>query len=122
MLSRHELRERLQRPEVANDLAVSHLGGAQELLADPKYFLAGFLMGPAGLAALAKDAPIYTDNHPALEFTWHDFAEWGPERGFGLILANMAAIGPRIEEISAYLRDEPGEQAPEIGGIRALWR
>ena len=117
-LSLRGVRERLQHPGIATDLAVSHLGGPNELLADPKYFVAGFLMGPVGLAALAKGGPIYTDNRPALEFTWRGFPEWGPERVYRLILANMAAIRPHVEAFSPYLRDGPAEVAPEIAGIR----
>src|SRR5256886_3699407 len=80
-LSLRGVRERLQHPGIATDLAVSHLGGPNELLADPKYFVAGFLMGPVGLAALAKGGPVYTDNRPALEPTWRGVPAWGPGRG-----------------------------------------
>jgi spermidine synthase len=50
------------------DLAFSYWGGPAEWLNRREVFLGGFLLGPAGLAKLAADAPTYRDDRPWLEY------------------------------------------------------
>lgn len=50
------------------DLAFSYWGGPAEWLNRREVFLGGFLLGPAGLARLAADAPTYRDDRPWLEY------------------------------------------------------
>jgi spermidine synthase len=53
---------------VASDLDFRYWGGAERSLADPSVFLAGFLLGPRGLAALSAGAPPLRDDRPDLEY------------------------------------------------------
>ena len=55
-------------PRVYRDLAVSYWGGPDHFLHHPHVFLAGFLMGPGGLAELAAGAPLYRDDRPVLDY------------------------------------------------------
>ena len=55
-------------PQVYRDLAVSYWGGPDHFLHHPRVFLAGFLMGPNGLAKLAAGAPLYRDDRPVLDY------------------------------------------------------
>ena len=55
-------------PRVYSDLAVSYWGGPNHFLHHPHVFLAGFLMGPGGLAKLAAGAPLYRDDRPVLDY------------------------------------------------------
>ncbi|MGH2570115.1 MAG: tetratricopeptide repeat protein, partial [bacterium] len=58
----------LQTPPVATDLEYAYWGGPAQFLSRPGVFLAGFLCGPRGLAALADGAPVYRDDLPILEY------------------------------------------------------
>ncbi|MBI4603069.1 MAG: fused MFS/spermidine synthase, partial [Planctomycetes bacterium] len=97
------IRRRLADPRVSRDLAVSYLGDRSATLADVEGVLAGFLLGPQGLARFAGGAPLYTDDRPILEFSWVRFPAWGPERADLLVLANVEAIAGRLEEVTPYL-------------------
>ena len=58
--------------QVRQDLDYSHWGGKEHRLNLPPVFLAGFLMGPNGLSALAAGAPLYRDNRPVLDYATRD--------------------------------------------------
>jgi spermidine synthase len=57
---------------IAGDLDFRYWGGPERSLAQPLVFLAGFLMGPRGLEALAGDAPLLVDDRPDLEYAAAD--------------------------------------------------
>lgn len=56
------------RTDVQKDLVFSYWGGYRNHLTNPDVFLGGFLMGSTGLADLASDGDVYTDDHPELEY------------------------------------------------------
>jgi spermidine synthase len=120
-LSRTRLAEQLQREPIARDLAISHLGDPQSALADPDYFLAGFLMGPRALDAFTLGAAIYTDNRPALEFTWRDFNEWGPLRAERLILANTRMLQAHLEDVGPYVANADSQSLATIDRARGRY-
>jgi spermidine synthase len=55
-------------PAIHEDLRYSHWGGPGQWLNQPGPFLAGFLCGPPGLAAMSRGGAIYRDDHPVLEY------------------------------------------------------
>jgi Flp pilus assembly protein TadD len=55
-------------PALNADLRFAHWGGPAHWLNQPAIFLAGFLAGPDGLAALAAGAPIERDDRPQLAY------------------------------------------------------
>jgi tetratricopeptide (TPR) repeat protein len=55
-------------PPVSEDLQYAYWGGPAQFLSRPGVFLAGFLCGPRGLAALTDGAPVYRDDLPILEY------------------------------------------------------
>lgn len=57
------------KPEVLRDLEFSYWGGVNHFLVHPHVFLGGFLLGPDGLAKLAGNAVIYSDERPWLEYS-----------------------------------------------------
>jgi len=61
MLDHAALADRLERPAVRADLAESNLD-------DPDEILSLLVLDAAGVAALAGDGPLNTDNHPRVEF------------------------------------------------------
>jgi spermidine synthase len=117
-LSRTHMAQQVQHKAIARDLAISHLGDPQSVLTDPDNFLAGFLVGPRGLAAYTSGAAIYTDNRPALEFTWRNFTEWGPLRAERLILANVELLHSHLENIAPYIPDASGESIAVVDRMR----
>ena len=56
------------RTAVQRDLIFSYWGGYRNHLTNPDVFLGGFLMGSKGLAELAGQGEVYTDDHPELEY------------------------------------------------------
>ena len=56
------------RTAVQKDLVFSYWGGYRNHLTNPDVFLGGFLMGSKGLADLAGEGGVYTDDHPELEY------------------------------------------------------
>ena len=53
---------------IHEDLGYSHWGGLDRRLQHRRVFLASFLAGPDGLAALADGAPVYRDDRPVLDY------------------------------------------------------
>lgn len=56
-------------PRIHADLDFSYWGGANDLMRRPEVLLGGFLMGSAGLQALAGGARIDRDDTPELDYT-----------------------------------------------------
>jgi spermidine synthase len=65
----------LETPPLSEDLQYSYWDGPAYWLRRPEVFLAGFLLGPRGLAALASKAPVYRDDVPILEYATVDAVE-----------------------------------------------
>ncbi len=53
---------------IHGDLRYNHWGGAEHRLHLPRVFLASFLAGPRGLAALSAGARLYRDDRPVLDY------------------------------------------------------
>jgi spermidine synthase len=119
--SRTRITSRLQQAAIVRDLDVSHLGDRETVLTEPDAFLAGFLLGPDALARYAAQGTLYTDNRPALEFTWRNFRQWGPERSDHLMLANTQALRADLEDISRYLQDPDAATIAAVRRIRGRY-
>jgi SAM-dependent methyltransferase len=61
-----------QEGPVGRDLRFEFWGGPQHSLHQRTVFLASFLTGPRGLAALAAGAPLYRDDRPVLDYATSD--------------------------------------------------
>ena len=65
--------ERLRADEPVNeDLTYSYWGGPRQRLHNPGAMLAGFLIGPAGLARLAEGGVLFRDDLPVLDYASRD--------------------------------------------------
>jgi spermidine synthase len=122
-LDRERFRQLQEREPIRGDLAYSHWGGPRYSLNRPSVFLAGFLMGPRGLAALSGEARSYRDDHPELEY-----AVARPFDDAANELANLALLREHLEPpgplLSSPLSPEDAESVREIrernlGDIRA---
>ena len=67
-IDRAILEGRLSSEKIRRDLEYSHWGGPLYWLNRPQVFLGSYLMGSAGLAKLANEAPIYRDDRPVLDY------------------------------------------------------
>jgi spermidine synthase len=122
-LDREHFQQLHERKQIREDLAYSHWGGPRYWLNRPSVFLAGFLMGPRGLTALAGEAKPYRDDHPKLEY-----AVARPIDDAANELANLALLRQHLEPpgplLSSPLSPEEAETVREIrernlGDIRA---
>lgn len=90
------------------DLQYSQWGGEEHHLNQIHVFLGGFLMGPAGLAGLAGDADVYSDDRPILDYASAQNAR-SYERAFAEMLAE------HLDPIRALI---PGEADARIAAIQ----
>ena len=81
------------------DLAYAHWGGAEQALHHREVFLAGFLLGPAELAAFAAGAEPYSEDPPELEYA---LARLDPSAV--LELESVAALRRHLGRVEAGLR------------------
>jgi tetratricopeptide (TPR) repeat protein len=93
-------------PRVQADLRYSHWGGPTHRLNRADVFLAGFLSGPQGLAALAAGAPVERDDRPMLAY-----ASRAARASDLNELAIVAALRPHLEPVDRVLR---GALPPDV--------
>jgi len=67
-LKSHRLEMLASDARIHRDLDYAHWGGSDRRLHHRRVFLASFLTGPNGLAALAAGAPLYRDDRPVLDY------------------------------------------------------
>jgi len=92
---RGDLVERLTPHALVNaDLEYSYWGGTNHWLNRPEVFFAGFLAGPAGLAAIAGTGRVYRDDRPVLDYETTDVDET-----LGLEVAILGELREHIEPI-----------------------
>jgi spermidine synthase len=97
------------------DLAYDHWGGPANRLHDRKVFLAGFLTGPRGLAALAAGGALFRDDRPVL-----DYGTSGLEQTATNEIPIVAALRENLQRFEEVFRfDRPADDAPAIDQIRA---
>ena len=85
-------------PALNADLRFAHWGGPAHWLNQPAIFLAGFLAGPDGLAALAAGAPIERDDRPQLAYAARHAAAGDLNE-----LAVLQILRPQIAPIASVL-------------------
>ena len=93
-----DLESRLARERIHRDLEYSHWGGPDHWLRRPRVFLASFLMGPGGLADLARGGRRLTDDLPVL-----DYATSHAGRGETHEQALVEEIRTRLEPVDGIL-------------------
>jgi spermidine synthase len=81
------------------DLRFAHWGGPAHWLNQPAIFLAGFLVGPQGLAALAAGAPIERDDRPQLAYAARRAAAGDLNE-----LVVLESLRPQVAPIASVLR------------------
>lgn len=82
------------------DMEFAYWGGAAHFVNRPEVFLGGFLMGPAGLAAMAEGGPVYRDDLPTLEYST------SRQKGFEEFDI-VELIRTHVESPAAYLVGHP---------------
>ena len=92
------LRSMLADTVLRADLDYSHWGGREYRLSRPSVLFASFLCGPGGLAALARGAPILTDDRPVL-----DHATVGVDERVPTELGSLAWLRKHLEPIQSQL-------------------
>ncbi len=90
-------------PAVLRDLEFSYWGGVNHFLAHPHVFLGGFLMGREGLAKLAGDAALYSDERPWLEYS--SILDRSSEAAF------VQRVRPLLDPLEPLLEFKPGAHA-----------
>lgn len=92
-----------QNEQLHEDLKYAHWGGPAQWLNQPDFFLAGFLMGPTGLANMVVDASSYHDDRPYLEYTTNIY-------GSGAEQSIVAMIRLHLEPVEMVLSSPEGTQ------------
>jgi spermidine synthase len=109
---------------VRSDLQWAHWGGESNWQNRPATFLAGFLSGPRGLAALAAGAPAYRDDRPVLAYATSRArpAQRHETANVDLLRRHLQPVTAVLAEASAAAAGTTGEaaEAAEIPDIGAL--
>lgn len=95
---------------VRTDLQWAHWGGESNWQNRPATFLAGFLSGPRGLAALAAGAPVYRDDRPVLAYAT---SRVRPAQRHET--ANVDLLRRYLQPVTALLAEAPSTAAVEAG-------
>jgi spermidine synthase len=96
------------------DLAYSHWGGPDVWLRKPEVFLAGFLMGPKGLAEIGAGADLLSDDRPILDYATRDVLERDVRES-----PNLELLRRHLEPVGRYALPHVGEDlADAIERIR----
>lgn len=97
---------------VRSDLRWAHWGGESNWQNRPATFLAGFLSGPRGLAALAAGAPVYRDDRPVLAY-----ATSRARPAQRLETANVDLLRRHLQPVTALLAEAPSAAAAMAAAV-----
>ena len=114
------LGRRLKEERIFQSLNTSYLGNPEATLNRLEYFLGGFLMGPRELARLSRNGEIYTDNHPALEFSFVEYQERGRMRRNLLTLENVKLMEENLGSIEPLLTAAEGNSEAILGEVSRI--
>lgn len=89
---------------VHKDLEFRYWGGIANYINRSETLLAGFLVGPKGLAALVGDAPTYTDDRPWIEYSTAESRDLVDEQG-----TTIKLITRHLGDVSDVLGDKPAD-------------
>lgn len=98
--------------EIHRDLAYDYWGGPRYSLNEPRVLLAGYLMGPEGLARMSAGGATYTDSLPVL-----DYEVSHVERPLVEELAGVDTLRGSVEPLDALLA-LPRDRLAAIEAIR----
>lgn len=98
---------------VHNDLRWAHWGGESNWQNRPATFLAGFLSGPRGLAALAAGAPAYRDDRPVLAYATSRArpAQRRETANVDLLRRHLQPVTTLLAEVSSAAAGRAGDAA-----------
>lgn len=108
--------------QLHEDLKFAHWGGPAQWLNQPEILLAGFLTGSSGLARLAKDAPIYRDDLPYLEYTTNIYGAKADRLIIALIQSHLEPVAVVLDsapeaDVAAAIASERTKNLADIVAI-----